>query len=95
MQNYFKLPRQQQIALLDEDINRMDRMRQQAGNQFGPGGFGNPPQGGRGSASAEDRDRRRRDRLDQTTPEDRAMFAEYFAQLRARRQQRGFMGNGR
>jgi hypothetical protein len=91
LQNYFSLPRQQQIAMLDEDINRMERMRQQAGNQSGQ----NPPQGGRGPSSAEDRDRRRRDRLDQTTPEDRAMFAEYFSQLRARRQQRGMMGPGR
>jgi hypothetical protein len=95
MQNYFKQPRQQQVALLDQDIKRMEQMRQQGGNQFGPGAQGNPTQNGRGPSSAEDRDRRRRDRLDQSTPEDRAMFAEYLSQLRARQQQRGMMGPGR
>lgn len=81
--SFFKKSRQEQLAQLDEDIDRMQQFRGQ-----GPpgGGFGNNPGRGR---SAEDRDTRRRERLDQTTPEFRAQRAEYFRQLNARRQERG------
>jgi hypothetical protein len=84
--DYFKKSRQEQIAQLDEDIDRMQRFR----GQGPPGGPGNVA--GR-TRSDEDRDARRRQRLDQTTPEFRAQAAEYFRQLNARRQQRG-LGTG-
>jgi hypothetical protein len=80
---YFKKSRQEQITQLDQDIDRMQQFRGQ-----GPPGGG--PMNNSGVArSSEDRDTRRRQRLDQTTPEFRAQRAEYFRQLNARRQQRG------
>jgi hypothetical protein len=82
MASFFKKSRQEQIAQLDEDINRMQQFR----GQGPPGGAMN---GAAASRSSEDRDTRRRQRVDQGTPEDRAMRAEYFQQLNARRQQRG------
>ena len=87
--DFFKKSRQEQVAQLDEDINRMQQFR----------GQGPPPGGGplniAGRArSAEDRDTRRRERLDQNTPEFRAQMAEYFKQLNARRQQRGLRATG-
>jgi hypothetical protein len=85
--DYFKKSRQEQIAQLDEDIDRMQRFR----GQGPPGGPGNGP--GR-VRSDDERDARRRQRLDQTTPEFRAQAAEYFRELNARRQQRG-LGSGR
>jgi uncharacterized membrane protein len=82
--DFFKKSRQEQIAQLDEDINRMQQFRGQ-----GPPGGGQMNNPGR-ARSSEDRDTRRRERLDQSTPEFRAQMAEYFKQLNARRQQRGF-----
>ena len=87
---YFKKSRQEQMAQLDEDINRMQQFRGQG-----------PPPGGANTAapfvSSEDRDTRRRQRVDQSTAEERAQRAEYFKQLNARRQQRGLgpLGFGR
>jgi hypothetical protein len=85
---FFKKSRQEQIAQLDEDINRMRQFRGQ-----GPPGGGPINTLGR-ARSSDDRDTRRRERLDQTTPEFRAQRAEYFKQLNARRQQRGFGTSG-
>jgi cell division protein FtsB len=71
------------------------------GGQRGPGG---QAQGGAGGgqgfgngqqSSAEDRERRRKQMLDQTTPEFRAMRDQYFKDLRQRQQQRGFTTFGR
>jgi hypothetical protein len=87
---FFKKSKQEQMAQLDEDINRMQQFRGQG-----------PPPGGRNGAqvarSSDDRDNRKRERIDQTTPEERAQRAEYFKQLNARRQQRGLgsIGFGR
>src|SRR5262249_53857234 len=87
---FFKKSRQEQVAQLDEDINRMQQFR----------GQGPPPGGTNGAGSfvsSEDRDTRRRQRLDQSTAEERAQRAEYFKQLNARRQERGLgpIGFGR
>lgn len=54
--------------------------------------------GGRGSwrnLSPEQRDQRRRARLDRTTPEQRARRSEFFAALRARREQLGLASGTR
>lgn len=83
---FFTLTESQRQAFLDEDIDRMEKFRAQAGkdskNDRGPRG------GGR-NASADKRNEMRRSRLDRTTPEQRAKFSEYRRQLQARRQQRG------
>src|SRR5262245_44142408 len=85
---YFKKSRQEQIAQLDEDIDRMNQFR-------GPRGAGGPMNNAGPGGSAEDRDLRRRQRLDQTTPEQRAQMAEYFKQLNDRRRQRGLAAGAR
>jgi len=90
VERFFKLSKKEQFARLDEQIDRMDAARRSAGTNGGPAG----PTGNRGPTSPEDREHRRRQRLDETTPEDRALFAEYFQQLKNRRQQRGMMAGG-
>ena len=88
---YFTLSKKARAAFLDQEIKRMESMRGQRGPAGGPNaGFGAGPNGGnRPPSSAEDRDHRRRERLDQTTAEERARFAVYFQDLRQRRQQLG------
>lgn len=85
---YFKKPRNEQLAQLDEDIKRMDEFRKQRPQ----GATGNNPNNGWTNASSQDRDLRHRERLDQGTPEQRAQMAEYFRQLNARRAQLGSGG---
>ncbi|MCI0460392.1 MAG: hypothetical protein L0Z62_25855 [Gemmataceae bacterium] len=93
---YFRLPRQQQIAYLDRQINEMEARRKEwerAAKAKGKGGTalkGGPPgKGTFGPKDPEARERARKLRLDQSTPEARAQRAEYFRQLTQRRQQRG------
>ena len=62
----------------------------------GPGGGGGPGQGGpRGPRSEEQRDARRRNRLDNSSPEQRAEFAVYIEAMRERRKARGLPDRGR
>jgi len=58
----------------------------QTKGQGGPGGPGGP---GRQNLSPDQRAALRRDRLDQSSPTDRAMRGEFAADMRARRQQLG------
>jgi hypothetical protein len=88
---YFKKPRNEQIAQLDEDIKRMEEFRKQR-PQNAPV---NNPNNSWTNASSQDRDLRRRERLDQGTAEQRAQTAEYFRQLNARRGQLGLGPGGR
>jgi hypothetical protein len=90
--DYFKKPRQEQIAQLDQDIKRMDEFLRQ--RQQDPTAQANNLGTWRGGNS-EDRDLRRRERLDQSTPQERAQRAEYFRQLNERRQQLGMGAVGR
>jgi hypothetical protein len=78
---------------LDEDIDRMEQMRQQwdqrrgqNSNQAAASG-----QGGRGPRdwTPERRDARRRHFLDNTTPRERAELAAYFEAVQKRRKERG------
>jgi uncharacterized membrane protein YgcG len=64
---------------------------------FGPRGGGGPngnAQGGPGNSqrSPEERERRRKQMLDDTTPEFRALRDQFFKDMQARRQQRGLPG---
>jgi hypothetical protein len=86
--DYFKKSQADQIAQLDEDIKRMDQFR---GQRSGNGG---PANNAVINSSAEDRDLRKRRRLDQSTPEGRAQRAEYFKQLNDRRRQLGIPAAG-
>lgn len=102
---HFRLPRPEQAAHLDREIDRMEAARKrwqaaQAQRAVGGASTAGPP-GGRGPGgpaagpgsrqppSAEERERRRKDRLDRTTPEQRARMAEYRKQLEVRRKERG------
>jgi exonuclease VII large subunit len=87
---------------LDDRIDRMEKMRQQfaqrnAGGTGGPGAFGGGPggPGGRGPGmSPEQREQRRKERLDQTTPEFRALMDQFRKDMNQRRQQRGLAMRG-
>jgi hypothetical protein len=103
---FFKLPPKERLAELDRDIQRLEeaRRRWQASRASGaggpgqawgagPAGGGGPGGRGRGRAmSWEDRQRMRKQRLDDSTPEERAQRAEYFRLLQQRRQQLGLGG---
>ena len=91
---YFQLPRKEQVKYLDAQINKMETMRKQwaaKSNSTKTGGSttaGPRPGGGKGG-SPEQRERRRKERLDASTPAERAKRAEFVKQMTARRQQRG------
>jgi hypothetical protein len=92
---FFKMSPAEKQSYLDQQIDSMEQLRKRWQSQGGRrgNGPGGPPGGGR-SLSPEERDRRRKDRLDQTTPEERAQRAEFFKALSLRRQQRGLGGWG-
>jgi hypothetical protein len=95
LRRFARLSKAERRAFLDAEINRMEGMRRQrsSGAGGGRGGFGGPGPGGgpagRAGWSAEDRERWRKQRLDETTPEERALRADFFKALSDRRQQRG------
>jgi hypothetical protein len=100
MKRYFAMSPAEKTAHLDAQINRMEQMRKQREAaqkaQGGAGGTGAPnvsgaaPSGPPGAPrSQEERERLRKERLDDSTPEERAMRDQYFKDLQARRAQRG------
>jgi hypothetical protein len=110
MKKYFALSDDDKKAYLDEQIDqeearRKDREQRRADrgdNAQGPGQRGNrqgfgPGGGGRGDNSSVDRGRGRKNRLNETTPEDRQQWSTYVQELSQRRQQRGLppLGGGR
>jgi hypothetical protein len=102
LERYSKMSRQDKNHYLDDRNNQMEKMRQQMaqrnqGGTGGPGTFGAGPggPGGRGQGmSAEQREQRRKERLDQTTPEFRALMDQFRKDMNARRQQRGLPSMG-
>lgn len=98
---YFSLPRNKQVAFLDEQINRMEAARKKwaagktARGGKGPVGIAAVAKTGPGkSLDPQERERRKRGRLDRSTPEQRAKRTEFFRALNQRRQQRGLPGFG-
>ena len=94
LRRYHALAPQEKVRYLDERINRMEQARQNRppNANGGPPGAnaGGPGRGDRGaSLSAEEREKRRKQRLDSTTPEFRALRDQFFRDMQARRQQRG------
>jgi hypothetical protein len=100
MKRYSAMSPAEKTAYLDERINRMEQMRKQREAaqkaQGAPGGTGAanvsgaaPPGPPGGPRSQEERERLRKERLDDSTPEERAMRDQYFKDLQARRAQRG------
>lgn len=91
MDEYFAMSKADQQKRLDEILNRMVQSRnsQQQQNANGQGGRGaNGNRGGRNMTDAE-RQQRSKQRLDNTTPKQRAQFAEFRKQLDTRAAQRG------
>jgi len=100
LERYHRMSPAEKNHYLDERIDQMEKMRQQIAQRNasgGPGTFGAGPggPGGRGpGGSAEQREQRRKERLDQTTPEFRALMDQFRKDMNARRQQRGFAPMG-
>jgi hypothetical protein len=105
MQRYFAMSPADKAAYLDNQINRTEQMRKQreaAQKALGaPGGAtpnvnataaGGPPGPPR---TQDEREQLRKERLDDSTPEERAMRDQFFKDLQARRAQRGLQPLGR
>jgi len=91
MDEFFKLPPDQQRQRLDEMIDRMEqRQRERAQNPNANQGGGRGGRGGdRGNMTDAQRDQRRKERLDRTSPKMRAQFTEFGRRLNERRAERG------
>jgi hypothetical protein len=106
LEHYFSLSPEEKSQFLDQLIDRMEarrrawqenRRRRESGQGQGQGGQSgqdNTGRGGWGRLSPEDRDRRRKEWLDSTTPEERAQRDQFRADLRNRMAQRGLGGWG-
>lgn len=94
--DYFNAPEKERVAMLDKQIDQMEQWRKQReasgkgrppGPPGGPGGPGGPRGGGGMDGNRENQMRKRM--LDNTSPQQRAMFGQYFDDMNKRRQQRG------
>jgi hypothetical protein len=100
MKRYSQMTPSEKNRYLDDRIDQMEKMRQQMAqrNPNGPGqrppggqgavGTGGPGAGGR-NLSPEEREKRRKERLNQTSPEFRALMDNFRKDMQNRRQQRG------
>ncbi len=93
LQRYAQMSAAERTRYLDGQIKRMEERRRQAQAGQGPGGSGQTGPGtartNRPAPSAAERDQRRRQWLDDTTPEFRAQLDQYRKDMQARRQQLG------
>lgn len=94
LERYHAMSPTEKVRHLDEQINRQEQMRQQFA-QRNPGGQQRPagPPGGN-NRSQEERDKNRKNRLNNTTPEFRTLMDQFRKDMSARRQQRGLSGGG-
>jgi len=99
---YARLSPLEKIEYLDKAIDRAEKARkegQQRGSGAGRAGGGPPggaggPGGGRPPLTQDQIDQRRKERLDSTTPEERALRDQFRRDMNARRQQRGLPTGG-
>jgi hypothetical protein len=93
IRKFLKMSKAEKAKFLDQEIDRMEAMRKrfQANAAKGPGAnaLAAGGAGGRRSRDPDERERRRKQFLDNTTPEARALRADFMRQLQQRRQQRG------
>jgi hypothetical protein len=87
MARYFAMSPQEKTQFLDQQINQMQQMSQQGPPPGGGPGFGGPP-GGQ-PKTPEEKELRRQQRLDNTTPEFRAQMDQFRKDMAQRRQQLG------
>jgi hypothetical protein len=99
MNRFFKMSKKEQNAYLDSQIDRMEAFRKRMAQQGGarPGQFagGGAFMASRSSGNPEDREQRRRQRLDNSTPEQRAQMDLFRKMMNQRRSERGFPVSGR
>jgi hypothetical protein len=95
LDSFFKLSKKEQTARLDEQINRAEAARRRFEQQRGAGGprpgsqtFG-ASGGGQRPRDAEARELRRRQRLDRSTPQQRAQMDLHRRMIDQRRRERG------
>jgi hypothetical protein len=99
LERYSKMSQAEKLRHLDEQIARQEKMRQ----EFAQRNPNNTPRTGQGTfgsqgprnMSAEEREKRRRERLNNTTPEFRALMDQYRKDMAARRQQWGLSTGAR
>lgn len=94
MEKYSKMSAAEKAKYLDERIVRMEERRQNfqaSSNSIGSmgGNFASPSHDGRSQRSPEEREKMRKQMLDNTTPEFRAQRDQFFNDLKARQSQRG------
>ncbi len=95
MKQYFAMSQTERVSLLDQEIDRMKNRGQGGpggGRGFGGGGGGGAgggPGGRNPNATPEDRKDRQRQRLDSSTPEERAQRSAFMEDLNKRRVERG------
>jgi hypothetical protein len=97
LNDFFALPRDQQIAKIDEDLREDEQRRQERaarrtreGNGQGPGQAGRRGGGGdRASRAGRDSLERRKGYLDSTSPQTRAQRSEYRRMREERRERLG------
>lgn len=90
MDEFFAMSRPDQQKRLDESINRMlERRNQPNQNQAAANRNGRGDRGGGRNMTEAQRDARAKQRLDRSTPKERAQRAEYRRRLQERLQQRG------
>jgi hypothetical protein len=106
MDRYFALSQRDKNKYLDDTIDRSEKRKkeQQKGQANGGpggggpgGGFGFGPGGGPGgkASSPQEKENRRKQALDNTTPEERAQRDQFRHDLDNRRRQRGLPASGR
>lgn len=92
LERYTQLSPAEKKQRLDRDINRQEQSRQRM-QQNPRSSSGGPPSAGAAgqgrSSTPEDRERRRQQRLDRTTPEYRELTDQYRRDLELRRRERG------
>jgi len=84
LEKFFQASRKEQVAMLDQTIQREEQFRANQGNAVPDRGFG-----GQSNSTPEDREKRRQQWLCMTTPSERAQMAEFRQQVQQRRQQLG------
>jgi hypothetical protein len=91
MDEFFQLPAEQQQQRLDEIIDRMEQRRQERAQNPNANRGGDGRRGGDRGRNMTDaqRDQRRKERLDRTSPKMRAQFTEFGRRLNERRVERG------
>jgi len=89
---YRALSKAEQIAFLDREIDRLIALRREEKRAAAEGGSAGATGRERPGGNADDREQSLKQKLDATTPEDRAKLGDYGKQMLDRAQTRGVVG---